>query len=380
MRAYVFTDRSLARHAGRFVWLSLDAEKAKNAAVRKKLGIPALPTMFVVDPRDEHVAIRWVGAANARQLDRLFDDGVLAMQGGASGDSSLQALVQADRLYGEEKYAEAAPHYRRALEAAPATWPAAPRATDALLFAYTMSEQYEPAAELAERAWPSARPTAGAASVAAMGLDAALQLPKEHARRATWLLSFEEACREVLADTSLGVAADDLSGVWFSLGSAREDAGDSTGTAAVRAQHIAFLEREAARAKTPEQRAVFDSHRLSLYMEVGTPEKAVPMLEQSERDFPADYNPSQRLATAYKAMKKWPEALAASDRAMAKAYGPRQFLLYNTRADIQVGLGDEAAAIATLKEAIAKAEAMPEGQRSQRTVDGFKKRLADLEK
>ena len=32
MRAFVFTDRTLTRHAGRFVWLSLDMEKAQNAA------------------------------------------------------------------------------------------------------------------------------------------------------------------------------------------------------------------------------------------------------------------------------------------------------------------------------------------------------------
>src|SRR5919201_1479189 len=39
MRAYVFTDPALAPHAARFVWLSLDTENAKNAAIRGKLGI-----------------------------------------------------------------------------------------------------------------------------------------------------------------------------------------------------------------------------------------------------------------------------------------------------------------------------------------------------
>jgi predicted Zn-dependent protease len=125
---------------------------------------------------------------------------------------------------------------------------------------------------------------------------------------------------------------------------------------------------------------VFDSHRLSLYLEMGTPEKAVPMLERSQQDFPDDYNPSQRLATAYKAMKRWPEALAASDRAMARAYGPRQFLLYNTRADILLGLGREDDAIELLREALARAEAMPEGQRSPRVIENLRKRMTGLEK
>ena len=48
------------------------------------------------------------------------------------------------------------------------------------------------------------------------------------------------------------------------------------------------------------------------------------MLEQSEKDFPNDYNPPARLALAYKAMKQYDEALAASDRALAKVYGPRK--------------------------------------------------------
>src|SRR5687767_6303047 len=59
MRAFVFTDPALAGQASRFVWLEIDTEKAKNAAVRKRLAVSALPTFFVLDPRDERVALRW---------------------------------------------------------------------------------------------------------------------------------------------------------------------------------------------------------------------------------------------------------------------------------------------------------------------------------
>ena len=139
-----------------------------------------------------------------------------------------------------------------------------------------------------------------------------------------------------------------------------------------------MLEREAAHAKSAEQRAVYDSHRVSLYISLGTPEKAIPMLEQSRKDFPDDYNPRQRLATVYREMKKWPEALAASNEALARAYGPRQFLVLNTRADIQLGMGDRDAAEKTLNDGLAKAEAMPEGQRSDNTIKGFKRRIEKL--
>jgi tetratricopeptide (TPR) repeat protein len=139
-----------------------------------------------------------------------------------------------------------------------------------------------------------------------------------------------------------------------------------------------MLEGEARRARSAEQRAVYDSHRLSLYIALGRPDAAVAMLQQSQRDFPEDYNPPQRLATAYKAMKLWPEALSASDQALARAYGPRQFLVLNTRADIQLGMGDKSAAVATLTEALSRAQKMPEGQRSENTIRSLQKRLAGL--
>jgi tetratricopeptide (TPR) repeat protein len=113
-------------------------------------------------------------------------------------------------------------------------------------------------------------------------------------------------------------------------------------------------------------------------MELGEPERAIPMLEASERELPDDYNPPARLAVAYKAMKKWDDALAASDRAMAKVYGPRKLGVYSTRADLFAGRGDTTAARKTLEEAIEYAEALPPGHRSEGTIAGLKKKLEGL--
>ena len=115
----------------------------------------------------------------------------------------------------------------------------------------------------------------------------------------------------------------------------------------------------AAEAKTPEQRASYDPHRLQAYLELHTPEKAIPMLEQSARDFPDDYNPLGRLAVAYGAMKEYDKALAASDRALAKAYGPRKLTIYRQRADILVAKGDKQAARDTIEKAVAYAKSLP---------------------
>jgi tetratricopeptide (TPR) repeat protein len=70
------------------------------------------------------------------------------------------------------------------------------------------------------------------------------------------------------------------------------------------------------------------------YEAVGTPEKAISMLEQSERDFPGDYNPPARLANVYLFMRRLEPALAAAERAEAKVYGPRTLRVLAVKADI----------------------------------------------
>lgn len=377
MRAYLWTDEVLTRHAGRFVWLSLDMEKPQNAAARRRLGISAFPTFYVLDPADTTVAIRWLGGMSLPQLEKLLDAGELAVGGRARGPA-LEAMVAADRAYGAQRYAEACDGYRRVLALAGPEWPGYSRVVESALFATSQADSAEATLAIAGAAWPHLQGTASAGALAASGLDAALSLPEAHAARGSAIAEWEPRCAAVLADASLPMVGDDRSGLYFSLESAREAAGDTTGLRAMQERHLAMLDAEAEQAASAEQRAVYDSHRLTLCIELGRPEAAVPMLERSERELPDDYNPPQRLATAYKAMKRWPEALACSDRALARAYGPRQFLVLNTRADIQLGMADTTAAVATLRGALVRARAMPEGQRSNGTIGGLEKRLTGL--
>jgi tetratricopeptide (TPR) repeat protein len=378
MRAFVFTDESLTRHAGRFVWLEIDTEKKQNAALKKELGVSALPTYFIVDPVSERVALRWVGGFTVAQLERLLDDGAAAVRGHAGRGDAEVALARADSLYGEGRDTLAVLAYCEALARAPSKWPQYSRAVEALLFALDRTGDYAAEAKLAREAYPRVQGTASGANVAGSGLGAALSLPDSAPKRAALVAEFELDVREVLADTALGIAADDRSGLYMGLLDARQDAKDEAGAKQVATEWSAFLDDAAARAKTPEQRTVFDSHRLSAYRELGQVERAIPMLEASERDLPGDYNPPARLATAYLWLKRWDEALAPSERALAKAYGPRKLGIYSTRADIFSGKGDRVAARRTLEEAIAYAEALPPGQRSESAIAGLRKKLEGL--
>ena len=411
MRAYVFTDAALARHAGQFVWLEMDTEKKENAAFRTKFPVVALPTFFVVDPATEKVALRWVGGATVSQLEGILEDGRIAVARGvpataqvtaggkpaAPGDAPATAqgsskssgksakvadaaLARAEALYGEGKDSDAAKAYQEALAAAPADWTRYGRAVESLLFALSRSDQHEAAATLARDAFQRLAKTPSAANVAASGLGSALEIAAENPQRATLVTVLEADTRAVVDDLAIPVAADDRSGAFIALLDARKAAKDSAGAHNVAVQWSAFLDGEAERAPNPDARAVFDSHRLSAYLELGQPERAVPMLQASERDLPGDYNPPARLATAYKAMHRWDDAMAASDRALEKAYGPRRLGLLQTRSDIFKERGDVEMARRTLEDALREAEALPEGQRSDRTIASIRKKLDTLPK
>jgi tetratricopeptide (TPR) repeat protein len=378
MRAFVYSDASLERYAGRFVWLSINTEVAANAAFLKRYPVPSLPTLFVIDAKRDAVALRYFGVTTLPKLRKLLEEGEATYRNRAISAADA-ALVKADRLSSVAKHAEAAAAYDEAIAAAPRSWNKLERASELLLYSLTMSDAVEPCVSRAFALYPRLKGTVAGARVAVMGLGCAMYLKEDQPKRAAWLSALGKGVRESFDDPKIVMADDDRSSlfqvlVWMSDGS-----GDKEGATKLRAQWAQFLESAAARAKTAEQRAVFDSHRLIVYRELGTPEKAIPMLEQSERDLPDDYNPPARLAIAWKAMKEYDKALAASDRALARAYGARKIGIYTQRSDIYKEKGDLDAARATLRDAIEFAKTLPEGQGRER-VEELEKTLAALEK
>lgn len=375
MRAFVFTDPALTSRAGQFVWLELNVDDERNAAHRERLTVEALPTFFVVNPADESVVMRRVDGMTVAEMASFLDEARAAATGAAPSSPAEAALLRADRLNGEGKKAEAATAYREAMGAAPAAWPPYGRAAVALLFLQqSLGEEAQCLAQ-ARESLPRLGGSPAAVMVARSGLDCALGLAKQDAGRAAAIAEMEAATRKTVADTSLGAAADDVSTSYLSLIQARKSAGDAAGARKDAEAWAGFLEGQAAAAKTPEQRAVFDSHRLSAYMELQQPERAIPMLQATEKDLPDDYNPPSRLAVAYMAMKKPDEALAASNRALPKVTGPRRVQVLQRRSDIFTARGDAAAAREALEQALAYAESLPVGQRSERQIQALKKRL-----
>jgi tetratricopeptide (TPR) repeat protein len=275
MKAYVYTDKSLERYAGRFVWLAINTEDAANAAFLKKYPIPALPTLLVLDAKHDQVTLRYVGGATVPQVTKLLDEAEQSYRARLRSAADA-ALVKGDRLAAAGKTAEAAKAFEEALAAAPKNWPRFGRTAESLIFALSSSNAV--CAARALELYPRVKGTVSAANVAATGLSCAASLDPRNEKQ---LEQLEKATREVFDDRKIVLSDDDRSGLYLALIEAREVAGDDEGVVELQAEWSAFLDQAAARAKTPEQRTVYDSHRLSAYIALAMPEKAIPMLEQA---------------------------------------------------------------------------------------------------
>jgi len=379
MRAFVFSDPALASHAGQFVWLELNTDRSENEAVLQKHEADALPTFLVVDPKDEAVVLRWVGSFTIAQADAFLEEAREKLRSARAPASAADAsLDRADRLYGRRDYKAAAGAYREALAAAEAGWPRYNRTVEALLYSFQSTQAWGEAVALARGSLPRLSGTPSALVVGTGGLDCALELPKAAPDRAKAIAQLETALAQAIADPKLVAAADDRSGAYGSLVSARRDAGDRAGARRVAAGWAAFLEGEAAKAKDPEERAVFDAHRLSAYLQLGEPRRAIPMLEESQRDLPRDYNPPNRLARAWAELKEWDKALAASSTAVSLASGRAKLRVLAARAGLLEEKGDMDGARRTYDEAIAFGESLPEADRPAKQIERLRRQRDKL--
>jgi tetratricopeptide (TPR) repeat protein len=381
LRAYVFPDVSLRRFSSRFVWLALDTERPNNAAIVDKLGIHVLPTLFVIDSTTEATALAWPGSLTATELGKVLDEALRT----ASGGDADAALRRGHRASAEGRTDEALAAYRAALAAAPAGWPGRPEAVDALVTKLGDAKRSRECADTAADVAPSMPGGTARADVVRVGIqcatdgDAQARGDSDGGRTDNRNLEALTSLGERMAGDPVDpILADDRSdlfdfviGGWTSLG--RPDDAHR-----VAQNWAAFLEREAGRAPSPAARAVFDAHRVAAYLALGEPERALPMLEETARDFPNDYNPPARMGRALLALGRPDDAIASLDRAIGLAYGPRKLTLWSLEADAYIARGDRAGARRTLEKALAFADAIALTGGYPRLRAEIAKRLAEL--
>jgi tetratricopeptide (TPR) repeat protein len=337
MRATVFTDPALTKQAGRFVWLSIDTENAANAAYLDRYPWKAVPTFQVLDPKTKRIAYQWIGAVDEAELVRRLGEAESAFR--SNGKSA-----------------------------------AAPSGPDTEVLDLAMAGNDEACTKRSLELAPGLDAGGIKANVVAIGLDCALSASKDAPWRAQAVTTLEAAVREALHYE--GLLDDDRSSLYGSLVDARDRQDDEAGGKAAAEAWLDWLEVQAKEAPSVEARAALDGYRVSAALRAGAPERALAAIEASERELPDDYNPPARLAIVLREMGRYDDALAASDRALAKAYGPRKLTIFDARASIYDKQGNHAAVKSTLEQALAYAKRLPKPQRSARWIARIKKRLA----
>jgi thioredoxin-like negative regulator of GroEL len=357
MKQYVLTDPALAELSGSFVWLAIDSERRDNAAFLQRFPTRNLPTLWVVEPSTQAPLLKWIGAATARELTGVLEDVLQARTTQpdapptAAGAAELNTLwLRAQRASAAGETEQAIGFYKRALALAPPDWSHRAQSAEALSMRLSESDQYAATVELAARE-AQAMPTSTARlNVVLNAIDSGEELPADAPQRAA--LPALIALGTSLAETpSEAVLLDDRSSLYLSLVSVLKASNPEESKRLARSWSNA-LDAQAARETEPVRRRVWDPHRVDAYLALDEAARAVPMLEQSEREAPEDYNAAARLARVYLTLQRLPEARAAIDRALPLAKGPRKLRLYTLKADILEAAGDKAGARTALAEAL----------------------------
>jgi thiol-disulfide isomerase/thioredoxin len=356
MKEQVFNKPSFAAFQKDVVFASIDTEKTKSAAFLTKFPVEVWPTLLFIDPVKETVVLKWLGSADEAQMQALLE----AARGGPG------VLRDADDALGAGNAGVAAEKYKAALDAGEVKT----RTVLSMLSAMTLAKQSEACARTTMEQLPLFTVAQERVAAITWGLGCAIDLPEGKQKRAMLDQLVSEGMKALALQ---GVLADDTSGLYEVLVNERADAKDEAAAQKLGAQWLTFLEAQAAKAATPAERAVFDPHRVSAALASKQAQKLVAPLQQSEKDFPKDYNPSARLAVIYRELGQFDEGLAAVERALGNCKeGPRKLRLYDTKASLQDKKGDAAGKRKTLEEAVKYAKKLPKSQVSA-------KRIADLE-
>lgn len=365
MRAYVLDDPSLPRG---FVRLSFDVEKEKNAAAAAAFPVHVLPTFFVVDPRDGSIHGRWEGAGTVKQLRAFLNDAsrsiALAHSSRLDPNDPFALLLSGQRAAMHQDLAGAAGAFERALALAPRAWDRAPEA----MLGLAEAERHDPeaCAKTAERGLGPDLDRLGRSSVLADFAEDALDCVERSTDGAAQTRVRKLVATRIAAlarDSSAPLSPDDRSDAWRIVWAAREALGDHAGALDAARARLGVLERAVAARPDPAIATTFDGARMETLEFLGRDEDAARFLEEREKTLPDDYNPPHRLARVYFDSKRYPAALAAIRRALAKGYGARKGLMLRLEADILVAMGRKTEALAALEEQLALYRALPAGQK-----------------
>ncbi len=370
----ILADPSLARQAGRFVWLELDFDKPENQAFIEAHDVSYTPSLYVLDPADERATATHLGGMTLPELGRFLDQGEAGVLGGAKSPAAA-ALARGDELAGRGRLGEAAAAYRQALRLAEPGWAERGHAVRALAAALLSGRDWQACAETAAAEAPAMAREPAFAHVVLCGLSCA-----NAGGSSPWVPTTRRVL-EPLAAEAVALPAtlrDDRFELYQQLMHGAEQQGDRA--ALVRWGERWLQEIETTTPASDDERSAFDIARVDAVSLLETPARALPALLASEQAMPGDYNASLRLAQMEAEAGRYDEARAACDRGLAHVTGPlgRAWLL-RTKAEALAGKGDTEAARRVLEEALQAARAIGLEHLRESNVQRITTEIAGLE-
>jgi thioredoxin-like negative regulator of GroEL len=382
MKHTVFLEPGLAPWAERFVWLAIDTDLPKNAAVVSKFPPQVWPTFYVISPADESVQGRYLGAASLDQFRELLqhgEQGFLESQGPALDEGSLLGRVRAgDRALTAGDYQAANVAYTAALAVAPPDWPRRPDVLVALASARLYSSDFEGCLALGEAEADRTGKSASASDFTHWTNECASKIAD--ARRARKLReTLAGRLTEVLDDPAAPLSLDDRSEGLRMLRELRAALGDTAGARTLAERQRALVDKAWAEAPTPFAAMTWAWPAAEVYVYLGEGQSILPALEKLEAELPNQYDPPYRLAWVHYRVGALDAALSAAGRALDRVYGPRKARVQGLIAEIHAARGDHASEIAARRAVVAIYEALPEGIKQPAALAGARAVLAAAE-
>ena len=344
------TDATLARHAGRFVWLELNYDEEVNQAFLHRHDVAWTPAFLILDPADERVTAMQIGGMTVPEVVRFLDRGERGVRERAAAPADA-ALAKGAALAGRGRLAAAAASYREALRIAGPDWPERTHAVDALISTLQAARDWQACAETAAAEAPTLPRERELASVVHVGLGCA-----NAGDAAPWA----EAARKVLEPLAPAAAAlptalrDDRFEIYQQMMVAAERRGAADDLA--RWGKVWLDEIDATTPASDDERSALDIARVDAVSLLDDPARALPALAASERAMPDNYTASARLAQMSLYAQRYDDALAACDRGLAHAPGAMgRTALLMTAAHAWIGKGRPADALVALDRALRSA-------------------------
>ena len=326
---------TLARHAGRFVWLELNFDSAVNRAFLTRYQVGYTPSLFVLDPRDGRATAAHHGGMTESELLAFLDQGERGWRGAAQSPAD-SALARGDAALGRALHAEAVLGYEEALRLGGPRWPGHAHAVDQLTWTLWGDRRAEACAETARVEAPAMARGPAFARVVLAGYSCSLQ-----GGNAEWGTR-ARATLEPLAIEALGlsdVTRDIHFQLYQALIQAAQQRGDTVAVARWDAHWMDDL--DAITPRSEDERTALDVARSDAANDSAAIARAIPALRSSERAMPMNYNASLRLAQLEVDAGRFDDALAACARGFARGPGPiGRTWLFEIEAQARSGKGD----------------------------------------